>query len=1138
MTLLGTGNVGIGTTGPGATLDVYSATSGVYPQILNANQPVTVYKVSGSVVGYIGAPANYFQTGGIGNGLLIRSENIGIQFAPGGSGSGIAVTMLPSGNVGIGTSTPGSLLHVYKSSATQPFVTFEDPSAASNPALSIKNDTTAWFLETVGARSNNFEISKGGGAASNSYLVVTTGGNVGIGTTGPLQVLDVVGNIAIGRSQDNISRYIGKTATGGAIPGNTSWIGFTSTTLNDYIAFGTHHGGVSSGERMRIDQDGNVGIGTTGPNSKLDVQATAGTSIGIARFLTPSMSNGQQNYIVLGQGLAGSDGFTLVYNHNTAAASRYLAIQPDENNPGSTSLVLNANGNVGIGTTGPVAKLDILDGNIRVTATAVGTWLNLRQGNSDTVPFISSVNNASESSATAGWGFFDRSTEGNFQIQYKQGSTSWNNAVTILRSNGNVGIGTTNPSSAKLQVSGNAMIVGQTSIGTGVAPQTYATMYNQQSYTNIGSDIYGEYVNTTQKETSNSSNTLYGIYSYTQTSSDTSVNLTSGLYGYYSYAIHGGTGTLSSLYGYSAALRNGSTGTITNAYGFYENATNANAAGTIGTLYGVYLAAPSNSGTINNKYALVTEANAGNVGIGITAPGTKLQVVGVPVNMSSATHLGVYGTADLFDTTVPTGSSVGNGGILTLSGYYDGGSARAAFAAIGGIKDTTSTAQANGALVLYTSPSGSALAERMRISNGGNVGIGTSSPGYKLDVNGNLQVNQTLLTPASTNLNILPATGVTYFNTSSLNNNLYIYGYDVDSNTYTTINGHNLQLQRSGTVKVLFTDSGNNYIMSGNVGIGTTGPTLALDVRSANGTIVNSLGQIGAFTTDSQAIDKGGMITFGGVYTGTSIATFAEIAGKKENGTDANYSGYLAFATVANGGSDSEKMRITSAGNVGIGTTAPQRIVDIGAATPRIRFYNLSANTQTNYLLGSLEASNAYTNSTSYSAASIDFLSDNPGWYYGDIVFKTNGSDSTASLATERMRIKYGGNVGIGTTGPVAKLDIQNTTIGTNIYAVNSRTSGTNYGTDTEAVGSGATSNIAGYFAALGATNNYAIQIAAGYPGAGANNYAIKSDSAAQSYFAGNVGIGTTSPSTDKLGMFDRPQRKPGAGLTGFFICI
>ena len=77
-------------------------------------------------------------------------------------------------------------------------------------------------------------------------------------------------------------------------------------------------------------------------------------------------------------------------------------------------------------------------------------------------------------------------------------------------------------------------------------------------------------------------------------------------------------------------------------------------------------------------------------------------------------------------------------------------------------------------------------------------------------------------------------------------------------------------------------------------------------------------------STDSYAINKGGSIGFAGKYnTGGSIAAWGQIGGRKENSTDGNYASYMQFSTRANGASLTEKMRITSDGKVGIGTSNP-----------------------------------------------------------------------------------------------------------------------------------------------------------------------------------------------------------------------
>jgi hypothetical protein len=113
-----------------------------------------------------------------------------------------------------------------------------------------------------------------------------------------------------------------------------------------------------------------------------------------------------------------------------------------------------------------------------------------------------------------------------------------------------------------------------------------------------------------------------------------------------------------------------------------------------------------------------------------------------------------------------------------------------------------------------------------------------------------------------------------------------------------------------------------SFVSNGNVGIGTTNPDNKLAVWGTNNGLDSSQGTINVYTTDTAAINTGGSIGLGGYYTGTSQAIpFANITGKKENSSSSDAAGYLAFLTRNSSTGTGERMRITSGGNVLIGTT-------------------------------------------------------------------------------------------------------------------------------------------------------------------------------------------------------------------------
>jgi hypothetical protein len=112
----------------------------------------------------------------------------------------------------------------------------------------------------------------------------------------------------------------------------------------------------------------------------------------------------------------------------------------------------------------------------------------------------------------------------------------------------------------------------------------------------------------------------------------------------------------------------------------------------------------------------------------------------------------------------------------------------------------------------------------------------------------------------------------------------------------------------------------------GNVGIGTTDTqTFRLAVDGPNVTQGDVTTTIRIFDTTSAAAGTGGGISFAGYSSGTSsiVNTLSYIKGGKENSTGGDFASYLSFGTRINGGSPTERMRITSGGFVGINTTSP-----------------------------------------------------------------------------------------------------------------------------------------------------------------------------------------------------------------------
>ena len=466
------------------------------------------------------------------DGLQIRNnENEAIVFKT--NGNNIRMSIEGDGKVGIGTTSPATKLHIER-----------NESDSENLMLRLRDSTVnatgerigiEGYWNTVPAGDIEFELTNTSSGASaivfsphssggtkNEAMRIASDGKVGIGTTSPDTKMQIEGaqltstgqvrDLLFLEARTDSTNDCSESIVGTVFRFNTG--AYTEGSLNRAagvfgvnldtaaggvygrragLAFYTSAEDATATEKMRIDSDGKVGIGTTSPKANLHVSdgSTSGiTNASSASLLISDDANPRIYFEDLSEGAADRvfgiryENEYLSFDSLNDAASAY-----DTQN----IMVINRDGNVGIGTTAPAGKLSVQLADATSNG-AVSTWDST---------YALFGNAASTTGECVGLGF---GTYGGVLVSSEPGtgyepmnymaSTHYfkeDNTVIMTIDGGKVGIGTTSPASLLDVASASTSVIRLSNTDTALTEDqiTGEIIFDQSDSTSGGDGISG-----------------------------------------------------------------------------------------------------------------------------------------------------------------------------------------------------------------------------------------------------------------------------------------------------------------------------------------------------------------------------------------------------------------------------------------------------------------------------------------------------------------------------------------------------------------------------------------------------------------------------------------------------------------------